>query len=303
MIVLFYGEGRLGNQVFQYLALNHLAGARGRILAVGLEDLGASLDILGAPVTVITQQPWLKRAIKYLLVPWLLRPVARYLRLLTYATEASDAPAASRAAGGHLAVRKGLVKGIAFVDGGYYQCAKYLTAPLPVTTLRVPAALQAGARASLSQATSGAPSASSAFVHVRRGDFLTFSAFGQNDVALPEEYYRSAIAELARHLGPLRLIFVSDDPAWVQDRFADFPAKMIVSTSAAADLALMAECHAGILSNSTFALAAAILGQARLLIAPRYWLGFRAAVWLQPGVKIDDPRLLYIDVPEAGDLR
>ena len=71
MIVLFYGEGRLGNQVFQYQALNHLAGAGGRILAVGLEDLGASLEILGAPVTVITRQPWLKRAIKYLLVPWL----------------------------------------------------------------------------------------------------------------------------------------------------------------------------------------------------------------------------------------
>jgi hypothetical protein len=303
MIVLFYGEGRLGNQVFQYLALDRLAGARGRILAVGLEDLGASLDTLGAPVAVLTRQPWLKRAIKYLLVPWLLRPVARYLRLLTYATEVSDATAARRHAGGELIVRPGLMSGLVFVDGGYYQCASYLTAPLPVTVLRVPAALQAGARTSLSAAASNSSPATQAFVHVRRGDFLTFSAFGQNDVALSEAYYRSAIAELAGRLGPLQLIFVTDDPAWVQDRFADFPEKMIVSTSAAADLALMAECRVGILSNSTFALAAAILGQARLLIAPRYWLGFRAAAWLPPGVKIDDPRLLYIDVPEPGSLR
>jgi len=223
MIVLFYGEGRLGNQVFQYLALDHLAGARGRILAVGLEDLGASLDILGAPVTVLTRQPWLKRVIKYLLVPWLLRPVARYLRLCTYAIEASDATAANRAAGSHLAVRQGLVRGIAFVDGGYYQCAAYLTAPLPVTTLRVPAALQAGARASLSKASSDSSPATQAFVHVRRGDFLTFSTFGQDDLTLPEEYYRSAIAELAGRFGPLHLIFVTDDPGWVQLRFADLP--------------------------------------------------------------------------------
>jgi len=303
MIVLFYGEGRLGNQVFQYLALNHLAGARGRILAVGLEDLGASLDIHGAPVTVITRQPWLKRVIKYLLVPLLLRPIARYLRLLSYATEASDARAGNRPAGGELIVRRGLVTAIAFVDGGYYQCASYLSAPLPVTTLRVPAALQAGARASLSEAASNSPPATRAFVHVRRGDFLTFSAFGQNDMALPEEFYRRAIVELAERFGPLHLIFVTDDPAWVQRRFADLPGISIVSSSAAADLALMAECRAGILSNSTFALAAAILGQARLLIAPRYWLGFRAAAWLPPGVKIDDPRLLYIDVPTTGSSR
>jgi hypothetical protein len=300
MIVLFYGEGRLGNQVLQYLALNHLAGTRGRILAVGLEDLGASLDILGAPVTVITRQPWLKRAIKYLLVPLLLRPVARYLRLLTYATEASDAPDAHGHAGGELIVRPGLVPGIAFVDGGYYQCASYLTAPLPVTTLRVPATFQAGACASLSEAASNSSPATQAFVHVRRGDFLTFSAFGQNDMALPEEYYRRAIAELAGRVGPLQLIFVTDDPGWVRRRFADLPGIFIVSSSAAGDLALMAECRAGILSNSTFALAAALLGRTRLLIAPRYWLGFRAATWLPPGVRIDDPRFLYIDVPSAG---
>jgi hypothetical protein len=122
-------------------------------------------------------------------------------------------------------------------------------------------------------------------------------------LTLPEEYYRRAIAELARRFDPLHLIFVTDDPAWVQRRFADLPGISVVSSSAGADLALMAECRAGILSNSTFALAAAILGQARLLIAPRYWLGFRAAAWLPPGVKIDDPRLLYIDVPSTGDPR
>jgi hypothetical protein len=60
----------------------------------------------------------------------------------------------------------------------------------------------------------------------------------------------------------------------------------------------MANCAGGIISNSTFSLAAALfMRDPELVIAPRYWFGFRVREWLPPGIRFDHPRIAYREVP------
>lgn len=299
MIILFYGEGRLGNQIFQYQALSALAGSGDTIVAIGLEDLQASLELQGPSVRVLLRSPWLKRFCKYVVLPWLLRPLCRTLRLMGYAFEQQSGDGAHRGAGGEMSVRPGLFSGIVFVDGGFYQNGALWSPAFPATTLRLDATLKQRARDYLATLPdSGSPHV---FIHVRRGDYLSFAAYGADDLSLPETFYRGAIAELRRRMGNPHLVFVTDDTAWVSERFADVEPKSIASFDPALDFAIMTQCRAGILSNSTFSLAAALLlDHPEVVIGPQYWFGFRSGRWLPPRIRVDHPQMLYLPAIDAG---
>ncbi|HKE95436.1 MAG TPA: alpha-1,2-fucosyltransferase [Povalibacter sp.] len=291
MLVLFYGEGRLGNQIFQYQALSSLAGSSDCILAAGLEDLRSVVETTGPQLTLVTRSRWVKRCIKYLLVPCLLRPLARTLRLIGYATEHESGHGVRRGASGQLSLRRGLLASITFVDGGYYQNADIWPHIFPATSVRLQSSLRSEARRILDRIGSEWP----VFVHVRRGDYLKFSSYGVDDLTLPESFYRAAIDEMRQRLPQAHWMFVTDDPAWVEDHFADVQPRTVTSVSAALDFAVMTECVAGILSNSTFSLAAALLlPNPQLLIGPQYWFGFRVGEWLPPHIRVDHPRMLYL---------
>jgi len=291
---LFYGEGRLGNQIFQYQALSHAAKPNERIVAVGLEDLHREFDLQGPPLTVLTRNGLCKRFVKYFINPMLLRPLARTLRIINYAAETTHGVPPHTGAGGALMLRKGVIKGITFVDGGYYQNASLWTTLFPATLFRINPRLERAATSYLdSVCVTRCPPA---FVHVRRSDYATFNTYGLQDLSLPVTFYDNAISELERRIGKTHLVFVTDDPQWVEDNFQSISDKTIVSFDAAMDFAIMTRCRAGILSNSTFALAAAFMLQdPSVVIVPRFWFGFRVGAWYPPQIFLRHPKL--IDVP------
>jgi hypothetical protein len=294
-MIIFYGEGRLGNQLFQYHALTRIASTKEQIVAVGLEDLEKSITLVGAPLFVIRLSLTLKRLVKFLLLPLVIRPLSRTLRLINYATETSYKTAAGIGAGGEIEIRAGLFRRVTFVDGGYYQNASHWPTVFPASTVRVNARLRQAARDYLHgiEEIQRRP----AFVHIRRGDYLGYSNYGLHDLALPIEFYHRAIDELVRRLGSVHLLFVTDDPAWAEQHFGHIENKTITSSTTELDFAIMTECGSGIVSNSTFSLAAAfMLDKPDLVIAPRYWFGFRVAEWLPPLIKIDHDRVAYLPV-------
>lgn len=134
-------------------------------------------------------------------------------------------------------------------------------------------------------------------MHVRRTDYLSYTSYGLTDLSLPVDFYRSAISELERRIGRTHLVFVTDDPPWVERFFSDIEHKTVVSSDATMDFAIMTECGSGIVSNSTFALAAAfMLDKPELVIAPRFWFGFRIHEWLPPLIEVTNERLIYLPV-------
>jgi hypothetical protein len=294
-MILFYGEGRLGNQIFQYQALCRIARPTERILAVGLEDLKQTMDLNGPSLTLLTRSAILKRFVKYVAIPLFFRPLACTFRLFNYASESTSGIPPRNGPSGEMSMRIGILRRITFADGGYYQNAALWTTLFPNTALRVTPTLSQAAKLYLKSICSA--QLRPTFVHVRRKDYLTYTSYGLVDLTLPADFYRNAIRELEARIGHFHLVFVTDDPNWVEETFRDIPCKTIASFSASMDFAIMTECGSGILSNSTFSLAAAFLLKAPdLVIAPRYWFGFRIAEWFPPQIQAIHEKLLYLPV-------
>ena len=93
---------------------------------------------------------------------------------------------------------------------------------------------------------------SAVFVHVRRGDYLTWNVLGMGSPALPARYYREGIERLRSKMQVSRVIFVTDDRAYVQREFDDIPNKTVVSNSVGFDLCVMSKCASGVMSPSSF---------------------------------------------------
>ena len=298
MRILFIGEGRLGNQVFQYAALSSVASADARILATGLEDLDELFELRGPPLRALRGGIWFKRFAKYVAAP-LLRVLARDLRLFSYACEPQRGDA-HRGWGGELVIRRGLARGLLFVDGGFYQSSEFWGQLFPPRSMQLRERWRVRARAVLA-ASAGRPPERPCFIHVRRGDYLGFSSYGVSDLALPAPYFSRAMEELERRAAPDLFVVVTDDPAWARTEFGHRTDMIVLSQDPRTDFAVMAECASGAVSNSTFSLAAALfMRDPQAVIAPRYWFGFRVAQWLPPRIRFEDPRIAYLDVLPGG---
>lgn len=294
-MIFFYGEGRLGNQIFQYQALARIARERERIYAVGLEDVKRVLELRGPRVSVLAASRTIKRIVKYVLSPLILRPLARTLRLVNYAYEPMEGTPPLDGPAGSLLIQKGILRRLTFVDGGFYQDPALWEAVCPTQDLLVPPELRARARKYLESQCKG--NRRPTFVHVRRGDYKTFHTHGLSDLALPREFYIRAIQELESRIGRTHLVFVTDDPDWVEEQFREVVDKSIASFDAVTDFAVMTECGSAILSNSTFSLAAALLmNRPEIVIGPRFWFGFRVGQWVPSRIRVQDERFVYAPV-------
>ena len=117
----------------------------------------------------------------------------------------------------------------------------------------------------------------SAFVHVRRGDYVSHSQFSRELGVLTTAYYQAAIARLLSLQPSVKLHVFSDDPAGAQALLhgvADFtlvdPDRRL---SVHETLQLMASCDHAVVANSSYSWWAAWLigNPQKTVIAPSPW--------------------------------
>ncbi len=117
----------------------------------------------------------------------------------------------------------------------------------------------------------------SAFIHVRRGDYVTYPVFSEKFAACSLDYYREAAALLRERVGlGLRFFVFSNDPSWVRGMKIGGEDAEIIDWNADTperDLALMRECSHAVIANSSFSWWGAWLGDSRerIVIAPLTW--------------------------------
>jgi len=158
---------------------------------------------------------------------------------------------------------------------GYWQCERYFAdiADTIRADFRLRQALSARDREVLARIQSGP----CAFIHVRRGDYVTHPVDKIKFGTCSPEYYRGAVALLRQQVGPELLFFVfSDDASWVREMRIGGEGAQIVDwngDSPQRDLALMRECTHAVIANSSFSWWGAWLGDGRerMVIAPRVW--------------------------------
>lgn len=134
-----------------------------------------------------------------------------------------------------------------------------------------------------------------AAVHVRRGDYAEFisQTSGGKPATLPISYYINAADRLPSGASPLGI--VTEDEAQIGDGEFDFLGPhSVISDSAISDFATLMKAKYLVISNSTFAWWAAFLGRSKLVIAPKYWLGFSTRRESPEGIQYDG--FSWIDV-------
>jgi hypothetical protein len=102
------------------------------------------------------------------------------------------------------------------------------------------------------------------FIHVRRGDYLTYShLYG----GVGEDYYKKAMA-----LWPAgtEFIVLSDDPAWCRTQAWLIGCEIIDEPDELKTLAIMGSCEGAIIANSTFSWWGAMIS-AKKVVYPSKW--------------------------------
>lgn len=113
-----------------------------------------------------------------------------------------------------------------------------------------------------------------AFVHVRRGDYLKNKIYGGIST---DAYYHRSIAIL-KEKGYQKIIVFSNDILWCKTNLKeDFIGCDVVycnwnkGSSSFRDLQLMGQCNAAVIANSSFSWWGAWLGNLDLIICPERW--------------------------------
>jgi hypothetical protein len=156
---------------------------------------------------------------------------------------------------------------------GYWQSEKYFTDI--EKQLRQDFAFPAptGRNAELSDEIQSGTSIS---LHVRRGDYLNFSAH----TVCSQEYYQAAVKELLGKVeGDPRIYVFSDDPEWARENLKFSVSTEVVDHNSGAadfeDMRLMSLYKHNIIANSSFSWWGAWLNanKQKHVIAPKDWFG------------------------------
>lgn len=110
-------------------------------------------------------------------------------------------------------------------------------------------------------------------INFRGGEYV-----GVPDLFLPKEYWEKAMAMMQKKYPIIRFEVHTDDAETAKQFFPDLP---IVSNMSINWRAIRYAKHL-ILSNSSFAILPALLGEAREIYAPLYWAGHNKGFWQLP---------------------
>ena len=115
----------------------------------------------------------------------------------------------------------------------------------------------------------------SAFIHVRRGDYMGHPQFGG---ICTLEYYQTAVEKMKKEFGFCRFLLFSNDLPWVRANIIPMISEceiMIVDWNRGEDsfrdMQLMSLCDGGVIANSSFSWWGAWLSGSNKIICPEHW--------------------------------
>ena len=121
-----------------------------------------------------------------------------------------------------------------------------------------------------------------AFIHVRRGDYLTHPHLGH---ICTEAYYSNAIKELKGNFGYNRFVIFSNEMNWCREKLPKLLSNSEIcfvdwnsGVESYRDMQLMEHCSAGIVANSSFSWWGAWLGNKEIVLSPERWTDWGEAL-------------------------
>lgn len=273
-MIVFFAEGRLGNQLFQYAFLNTLSKENEKIITINMDHFVNNFDINNRNFKHYSFGKYSKFVIKKFIKSILLLCVK--LKLISYIKQDRTFTSALPT----YKFEKGLFP-IRFVETGFFQSEKFFDKKK--VDFKIKNVYINEAKKFLANIPK---EFTKVFVHVRRGDYISEKYLGIKGIDLPKSYYLKAIDIVSQNLKNPFFIFLSDDPGYVECCFKDISNKIISKNSMMVDFAIMTLCEAGICSNSSFSWWGSYLMQNRkLVIMPKYWYGWKQKIESHIGIQ------------------
>ena len=276
-MIIFFESGRLGNQLFQYVAMRKFQ-PQGPILAIGMSDLKMGFD--GIDLVGATRFGQFLERIARRVGERRIANAACRSRLLTLVEEVKAPDGVS------FRVTPGIVRRLVYFKPGYYQSGMIVEHE-SFSKISVKAAFLEKARQDLNSLTSNPRDRF--FIHVRRGDYIRWPS-PDAPAVLTLSWYQAQMDRIRKEYPCAFFVILSDDPPYVNEFFSRYPDVAIIHQEPILDFAVITQCHGGgILSASSFAWWGAYFIKGEnphaLLIAPKYWAGHRSGKWFPPRIQ------------------
>ena len=270
---IFLAEGRIGNQIFQYVFLKTIQDNNEKIIVSGFDELKEVFEINDF-INLNKNNRWIRFCLFRIC-----RPVLHFLCdikvissivikhetiLNNYSRESTTFDSI-----------QGIVKRITFVKLGFFQSEIFFDKSL-TNEFKFKKIFLIKAAELLKSIPNNYHKI---FVHVRRKDYKNYTVYGQSTL-LPMSYYKDQIEWFIQNRKDCIFIFLGDDTKALSEEFQYVENKMISSNNHfGTDLAIMTQCNSAILSASSFSWWGSYMMRERdTVFAPKFWLGFRSKI-------------------------
>jgi len=272
-VIIFLADGRLGNQIFQYVFLKTIQNNNEKIIVSGFEELQEVFETKDI-VNFNKKNKWLRRFLFRIGKP-----------ILTFL---SDKRVISSIAGKNEKILNGCsrelatynstlgtVKKIIFVRHGFFQSEEFFNENIANQLVFKEKYVR-----DADQLLKSIPrNCHKIFVHIRRGDYKSHTVCGKSTL-LPLNYYKEKIKWFMANRKDCFFIFLSDEPESIEAEFEYIKNKLVsLNLHSGTDLAIMTKCNSAILSPSSFGWWGSYLMKNKdVVFAPEYWLGFNSRI-------------------------
>jgi len=287
-MLIFFADGRLGNQIFQYAFLKTIAKKNETLIIYNFDNM---IDVFGVPrgkTLIIKKKRYLRTILRLIIRPFLI--LLSGIRLISLIQQDVDYYNGLKYNSDTYTKKRGILP-ISFVDTGFFQSENFFDDSIINNIIIKPKHLKKA-----NDLLVNIPSNQhKVFVHVRRLDYIYESCFGIKGVTLPLSYYKSCIRWYENNIENPFFVFLSDDTEFVEYCFNDIENKVIFNNEIGVDFAVMVLCKSGIISNSSFSWWGAYLMKERYKVfAPKYWMGYKSHKEYPKGIHTE--KFSFIDV-------
>ncbi|MFC7299684.1 alpha-1,2-fucosyltransferase [Herminiimonas aquatilis] len=275
-MVFFFGDGRLGNQLFQYAFIKSLVEKQRLIISFNFDALLELME--SAPNLINIRNRYVKALIRRLFVPSL-HVLSKFKLISSYKVNCylengfilEDATFIGS---------KGLLP-ITYIYPCFAQSENFFKESIK-DDFSINKKHLEKAKIFLS---STPQNHNIIFVHVRRGDYVEYEVLGKRGVALPVSYYRNTIKWYEENIENPYFVFLTDDSEFVEHYFEYVQNKIVSKNSMFVDFSIITLCEYGIMSNSSYSWWAAYLMKNRKKVfSPKYWLGWKSKLVFPSGI-------------------
>jgi hypothetical protein len=281
-MILFFADGRLGNQIFQYAFLQTIRRKNELLVVSGVnefvvpafDELKTVFKHINAINIKYKSNRITRRLYKYF--QSFIKYCAR-IKIIShiYAERETVLNGKYTREGNTVLCEQGLFRGIKLVKLGFFQSEDFFDKK-HILGLQIKKRYVNEARAFLKAVPE---MANKVFIHIRQGDYKEYKIYDKT-VLLPMNYFHECIKNMSDNIKNPYFIFLTDAPDSIKNEF-DYLDNKIISTTKdyAVDFAIMTLCNNAILSPSSFGWwGSYFMNNRNIVFAPKHWLGFASGI-------------------------